>query len=335
MSFTCEVIGDPPPEIMWMRDSNEVSPDGNRYVVQTDGTLVISDATEQDTGDYECVARSEMGSTKSRKARALITVSPSLRFTELPESQTVQVGTDVSFACRVDGQPTPSIQWWRNSQLLSVGGRVAIEEDGNVLRILAAKESDAARYVCRAKNSNGYAETSADLKVVDAAYSPPRLTYEPQDMEAEPGAIIEMPCRVEGVPKPVIQWKKDGSALEGVRVKVSRAGSLYLYNVSAADAGRWAGLLILVGEGVGGGIVEELYLEVCMFLLNCVVVYWCIMLYLYCTNIHSVTYHTYYIHFSQVACLNTKNMFTLIVSGLYCTFTTKYNSLNFIVLDSL
>ncbi|XP_076677332.1 peroxidasin [Andrena cerasifolii] len=239
MSFTCEVIGDPPPEIMWMRDSNEVSPDGNRYVVQSDGTLVISDATEQDTGDYECVARSEMGSTKSRKARALITVSPSLRFTQLPESQTVQVGTDVLFACRVDGQPTPSIQWWRNSQLLSVGGRVVIEEDGNVLRILAAKESDAARYVCRARNSNGYAETSADLKVVDAAYTPPRLTYEPQDMEAEPGAIIEMPCRVEGVPKPVIQWKKDGSALEGVRVKVSRAGSLYLYNVSAADAGRY------------------------------------------------------------------------------------------------
>lgn len=238
ISFTCEVIGDPIPEIKWMRDSNEVSADGNRYVIEDDGTLIISDVTEQDTGEYECMAKSEMGFTKSRKARAVITVSPSLRFTELPESQIVQVGVDASFICKVDGRPAPTIQWWRNGQILDVGGRIAIEDEGSLLRIFAVKESDSARYVCQAKNSNGYAETSADLRVVDESYSPPKLTYEPHDMEAESGAIIEIPCRVEGFPKPVIQWKKDGTAVEGSRFRVSRGGSLYLYNVTAADTGR-------------------------------------------------------------------------------------------------
>ncbi|XP_068980259.1 peroxidasin isoform X1 [Bombus flavifrons] len=239
ISFTCEVIGDPIPEIKWMRDSNEVSADGNRYVIEDDGTLIISDVTEQDTGEYECMAKSEMGFTKSRKARAVITVSPSLRFTELPESQIVQVGVDASFICKVDGRPAPTIQWWRNGQMLDVGGRIAIEDEGSLLRIFAVKESDSARYVCQAKNSNGYAETSADLRVVDESYSPPKLTYEPHDMEAESGAIIEIPCRVEGFPKPVIQWKKDGTAVEGSRFRVSRGGSLYLYNVTAADTGRY------------------------------------------------------------------------------------------------
>lgn len=238
ISFTCEVIGDPIPEIKWMRDSNEVSADGNHYVIQEDGTLIISDVTEQDTGEYECVAKSEMGLTKSRKARAVITVSSSLRFTELPESQTVQIGVDVSFTCKVDGRPTPNIQWWRNGQLLDVGGRVAIENEGSLLKIFAVKETDTARYVCQARNSNGYAETSADLNVVDESYSPPRMTYEPHDMEAEPGTIIEVPCRVEGIPKPVIQWKKDGTAMEGERFRISRGGSLYLYNVTAGDTGR-------------------------------------------------------------------------------------------------
>ena len=238
ISFICEVIGDPIPEIKWMRDSNEVSADGNHYVIQDDGTLVISDVTEQDTGEYECVAKSEMGFTKSRKARAVITVSPSLRFTELPESQTAQVGADVSFTCKVYGRPAPTIQWWRNGQLLTISGRITIENEGTLLRIFAVKELDSARYVCQARNSNGYAETSADLRVVDESYSPPRLTYEPHDMEAEPGAIIEVPCRVEGFPKPVIQWKKDGTAVEGSRFRVSRGGSLYLYNVTAADTGR-------------------------------------------------------------------------------------------------
>ncbi|XP_076650032.1 peroxidasin [Halictus rubicundus] len=239
ITFSCDVIGDPTPEIKWMRDSYEVPIDGDRCVMKDDGTLVISDVTDQDTGEYECVAKSEMGLTKSRKARAVITVSPSLRFTQLPESQTVSIGTDVSFTCKVEGLPTPRVQWWRNGQQLSVGGRVAIEDNGDVLRILAAKESDAARYVCRAKNANGYAETSADLRVLDSTYGPPRLTYEPQDMEAEPGAIIEVPCRVEGIPKPVILWKKDGTAVEGSRIRISRAGSLYLYNVTPADTGRY------------------------------------------------------------------------------------------------
>ncbi|KAG7189813.1 hypothetical protein KM043_017473 [Ampulex compressa] len=239
MTLTCRVSGDPIPQIKWMRDSNEIPVDGERYIIREDGALVVSKVTEQDTGEYECVASSDMGLAKSRKARALITVQSLLRFTQLPESQTVQAGTDVSFVCKVEGRPTPRIQWWRNSQLVATSDRVVIENGGNVLRILAAKRSDGARYVCKARNSNGFAETSADLSVVDEDASPPRLTYEPQDMEAEPGAVVEVPCRAEGKPKPRMRWTKDGSALEGSRIRVSRGGSLYLYNVTAEDAGRY------------------------------------------------------------------------------------------------
>lgn len=236
--FTCRVTGDPKPRIRWMRDSNEVDEDGQRYVIRNDGSLIIKDVTEQDTGEYECVASSDMGSTKSRKARALITVSPSLRFIELPESQTVTAGTDVSFTCRVASNPTPRIQWWRNGQLITLGSRMILENGGNVLRIIAAKETDAARYVCRARNSNGFAETSADLHVLAADSSEPKLTYEPRDIEAELGAVVEVPCRAKGKPKPIIQWKKDGTAVADNRMKISRGGSLYIYNISSQDAGR-------------------------------------------------------------------------------------------------
>lgn len=238
ITFTCRATGDPMPKIKWMRNSNEVDQDGKRYIIRKDGTLVITDVTEQDVGEYECVASSDMGSTKSRKARAVITVSSSLRFTELPESRTVTAGSDVTFTCRVDANPLPTIRWWRNGQLIGLGDRFSFEQGGNVLHIYAVKETDTARYVCRAQNANGFAETSADLQVVAADSSAPRLTYEPQDIEAEPGAVVEVPCRAEGRPKPLIQWKKDGSALEGGRIKISRGGSLYIFNVSLQDTGR-------------------------------------------------------------------------------------------------
>lgn len=237
--FTCRVSGSPKPEVKWMLNSDEVDMDGERHVMLEDGTLVISEITENDVGEYECIARSDMGFTKSRKARALIGVNSDLRFTEVPESRTIKSGRDVNFTCIADGYPSPRIEWWRNGQQVLSGGRTFVQNSGTTLKILAAKESDSARYVCQAKNVNGFAETSADLIVLNQNSSPPRLTYEPHDMEAEPGAAVEIPCRAIGEPEPFIQWKKDGSAVEGNRIKVSRRGSLYLFNVTVQDTGRY------------------------------------------------------------------------------------------------
>lgn len=81
--FTCRAAGDPKPHIKWMRNSDELSVDGERYVVREDGALVITEITENDVGEYECMAESKMGTTVSRKARAIVTASPSIRFTEV------------------------------------------------------------------------------------------------------------------------------------------------------------------------------------------------------------------------------------------------------------
>lgn len=80
MTLTCRVSGDPIPEVKWMHNSGEVLLDNQRYKTRHDGSLVISHVTEQDVGEYECVAHSKMGSTRSRKARALVTVTPSIRY---------------------------------------------------------------------------------------------------------------------------------------------------------------------------------------------------------------------------------------------------------------
>ena len=57
-------------------------------------------------------------------------------------------------------------------------------------------------------------------------------------MEVELGAIVELPCRAEGDPHPRMIWRKDGTAVEGNRTRISKHGSLYLYNVTVQDTGR-------------------------------------------------------------------------------------------------
>ncbi|KYM94403.1 Peroxidasin [Cyphomyrmex costatus] len=248
MTLTCRVTGDPTPKIKWMKntgysweadDDSEkyvIREDGEKYVIREDGTLVISGTTEQDGGMYECIASSDMGSTKSRKARAVITAASQLILAERPESQNVTAGTDVTFSCRALGNPTPNVRWLRDGRSIPFSDRISFENDGTLLRILAVKETDAGKYECYLRSTDNTIHLFADLRVVDL--TAPRLLFRPRDIEVEPNAIVEVPCRAEGIPKPVIQWKKDGSALEDNRLKITRGGSLLIFNVTPQDSGR-------------------------------------------------------------------------------------------------
>lgn len=249
------MTGDPIPKIKWMKnrwrysseaddDDSEkyvIHEDGEKYVIREDGTLVISGTTEQDSGMYECVAISDMGSTKSRKARAVITAASRLILAERPESQNVSAGSNVTFPCRALGSPRPDIRWFRDGRSIPLGDRISLENDGTLLRILAVKETDAGKYECYLRSIDHMVHLFADLNVVDP-FAAPRLLFRPRDVEAEPAATVEVPCRAEGIPKPVIQWKKDGSALEGNRVKITRAGSLLIFDVTPQDSGRYVKL---------------------------------------------------------------------------------------------
>lgn len=239
--FTCRVVGDPKPKIKWMKNSDNLNIDGNRYALKDDGTLIITDISENDDGEYECIAESKMGKTVSRKARAIVTASPLIRFIEIPSSQTVNAGEDVVFTCIVDSRPPAHIEWWRNGQKIHSDQRIFLEDDSSTLRILSTNSHDSARYICQARSSTGMSEVSADLKVINKNNNPPKLIYSPpEDFESEIGATIELPCRSEGEPKPIINWKKDGSALEQIsHYKISRGGSLYIINVTLRDAGRY------------------------------------------------------------------------------------------------
>ncbi|CAB0039484.1 unnamed protein product [Trichogramma brassicae] len=248
--FRCRAVGDPQPRVKWMRDSNELAIDGYRYNQQADGSLIVSEVDESDSGHYyECLASNDMGQARSRRARALVinVALPTPRIVEAPASQTVLIGSDAQLVCRVDGPSARTLVEWffSNGTRVQASSRVRLESNGSVLKILGVQATDAARYVCRARNGHGLAETSADLRVVDSSLnssepsSPPVLLVEPQDMEVELGSMIELACRATGKPQPTITWRRDGTIVQGNGVRLSKHGSLYLYNVTGRDSGRY------------------------------------------------------------------------------------------------
>ena len=60
ITITCPTTGIPKPVVTWTKDGREISV-GERYTVQNDGSLLISEADEEDDGRYTCTADSVAG----------------------------------------------------------------------------------------------------------------------------------------------------------------------------------------------------------------------------------------------------------------------------------
>ena len=89
------------------------------------------------------------------------TVRPHL--IDAPADSTVLAGQSVDLACRVGGDPTPSVYWSRQNGRMPVG-RIDLLPD-KTLRIEQVQPQDEGRYVCEAENPVGNVTASATITV--------------------------------------------------------------------------------------------------------------------------------------------------------------------------
>lgn len=117
--------------------------------------------------------------------------------------------------------------------------RIYFEAQNTELHIEYAKASEAGEYRCIAESTSGSDDATAFVHM-NAPRSPPRLAYEPYDLDAFQGASIEIPCQTEGGSAAEVKWKKDGRTLFAVgRLRVAPSGSLFVANLTLADSGRY------------------------------------------------------------------------------------------------
>ena len=60
ITIQCPTSGVPTPTVAWTKDGQEI-PSGSRYTVQDDGSLLISEADEEDNARYTCSADNVAG----------------------------------------------------------------------------------------------------------------------------------------------------------------------------------------------------------------------------------------------------------------------------------
>jgi hypothetical protein len=128
--------GAPQPTFQWRKD-------GSNLAGQTDNTLVISPATTNDSGSYDCVATNSCGTATSDAVT--VTVSGLATITQQPSNASAPIGGTASFG--VTATPANvSYQWYHNAALIPGAS-------GASLLIDPVQQSDAGGYYCVVSNN--------------------------------------------------------------------------------------------------------------------------------------------------------------------------------------
>ncbi|KAM4020614.1 hemicentin-2 [Anomaloglossus baeobatrachus] len=232
LELTCNAGGFPTPDVTWEKDGRPFSrPD----VLTRNGTaLRIESVKAEDAGVYICVASSVAG-RDTRATWVRLKVPPSVIGPDGPRSLSVSIGGQLVLECRVEGDPAPSIQWFRGETPLQMERRIQILSKGRYIQISGLQASDSGEYACVASNPIG----STSLRFIVEVHIAPSILPGPSVVSASVNHTAVLPCWVEGLPPPVVTWKKDGSQLSGEtsRLEFLTDGSLRLAQTLLQDSG--------------------------------------------------------------------------------------------------
>ncbi|XP_042556043.1 palladin isoform X2 [Dipodomys spectabilis] len=191
----CRVTGNPTPRVRWFCEGKELhnTPD---IQIRSEGgdlhTLTITEAFEDDTGRYTCLATNTSGSD-STSAEVFI------------EGASSTDSDSDSLACRSKAGAMPQAQKKTTSVSLTIGASspktgvtTAVIQP---LSVPVQQVHSPTAHLCRTDGTT-------------SACFPPVFTKELQNTAASEGQVVVLECRVRGAPPLQVQWSRQGIEIQ-------------------------------------------------------------------------------------------------------------------------
>lgn len=228
VTLTASATGAPPPAYQWYFNGIALA-DNSHYTGTASGTLQISNALTNDTGNYFVIVTNTGGSVTSSIATVTVLVPPAI--TLQPAGQTLLQGSTATFAAAASGDAPLSYQWLFNGSPLSDGGQISGSATTN-LTISNLQLANGGSYVFMATNPVGSAtSTAAALTVI----APPVILQQPMNETAQLGAAAIFSVAATGTGPLSYQWLFNGSEIAGATNAI-----LSLSNLQASQAGAYS-----------------------------------------------------------------------------------------------
>ncbi|XP_069070113.1 fibroblast growth factor receptor 1 isoform X1 [Pleurodeles waltl] len=183
VKFRCPAGGTPSPTLRWLKNGKEFKPDhriGGYKVRYQTWSIIMDSVVPSDKGNYTCLVENNYGSINHTYQLDVVERSPHRPILQagLPANQTVPVGSNVDFVCKVYSDPQPHIQWLKhvtvNGSKYGSDGLPLVQvlkhsginsSDAEVLTLYNVTEAESGQYICKVSNYIGEANQSAWLTV--------------------------------------------------------------------------------------------------------------------------------------------------------------------------
>uniref|UniRef100_A0A452GU03 Neurofascin n=1 Tax=Gopherus agassizii TaxID=38772 RepID=A0A452GU03_9SAUR len=251
----CIASGVPAPDIMWYKKGGELPTDKTK-LENFNKALRITNVSEEDSGEYFCLASNKMGSIRHTIS---VRVKAAPYWLDEPQNLILAPGEDGRLVCRANGNPKPTIQWLVNGEPIEAAPpNPSREVAGDTIVFRDTQIGSSAVYQCNASNEHGYLLANAFVSVLDV---PPRiLAPRNQLIKVIQYNRTRLDCPFFGSPIPTLRWFKNGqgSALDGENYQRHENGSLEINMARKEDQG----IYTCVATNILGKAENQVRLEI-------------------------------------------------------------------------
>ncbi|EGV93677.1 Neuronal cell adhesion molecule [Cricetulus griseus] len=237
LSLECIAEGLPTPIIYWIKEDGTL-PVNRTFYRNFKKTLQITQVSEADSGNYQCIAKNTLGAVHHTISvtvkgengtlicRANGNPKPRIGWltngvpieTEPPRILTsantlyqVIANRPALLDCAFFGSPMPTIEWFKGTKGSALHEDIYVLHDNGTLEIPVAQKDSTGTYTCVARNKLGMAKNEVHLEIKD----PTRIIKQPEYAVVQRGSKVSFECKVkhDHTLIPTIMWLKDNGEL--------------------------------------------------------------------------------------------------------------------------
>uniref|UniRef100_A0A8C2CHR3 Neurofascin homolog (chicken) a n=1 Tax=Cyprinus carpio TaxID=7962 RepID=A0A8C2CHR3_CYPCA len=251
----CIAAGVPTPTIDWFKRGADL-PSTKVKIENFSKTLRIFNVSEEDSGDYTCMASNKIGSIR-HSVEVQVKAAP--YWLDKPTNLVLAPEENGRLVCRARGNPKPTIEWLVDGEPIESSvpnpNRQVL---GDTILFHSVQIGSSSVYQCNASNEHGYLLANAFVNILDLA--PRMLGPKNQLIKVIENNRTLLDCPFFGSPFPLLRWFKNGlgSGLDGGQYKVYHNGTLEIKQARPEDQGTYT----CVASNILGKMENQVRLEV-------------------------------------------------------------------------
>ncbi|CAB3251142.1 unnamed protein product [Arctia plantaginis] len=247
----CHPYGNPFPEVYWFRDDIPLKLFDDTMVSTEFGeVIVVKEASEDQSGNYTCVARNKVGNTSVTYLVDVLV--PPISPKDSSKKVVATFGKQLVLECPSVGT-RPNVMWIKHPyNEINADKKISFANDNFTMIINKTIVSDSGNYSCILTNKVGTTEVMFEVVVLKRPSIAGNVGTNIVEGHVVPlRRSIVLKCEVDGHPFPQITWLKDTQLLSDSVSNIQRVlgnSLLAIWSVEARDAGQY----ICLAENMAG-----------------------------------------------------------------------------------